>query len=315
MATALVEGRPLSSEYRLLRPDGTERLVRVDATALRGSRGDITGFIGVSTDISTARALQEQLAINARLAAMATLVGGLAHEINNPLAAVSAAGSWAADVVGTLRDQLALGPPRPPATQADQLDEVLETLHEVRLGADRIAALVKKLVRFGHPSRERRPLHLRDVVTQTLRWMPVAAAGRVEIEVRDLGAPKVLGSEDELAQVVVNLLTNAVQSIPEDRTGHVVVRLGPGGRGRSRLEVEDDGVGIPPEVAGRIFDPFFTTRDVGQGMGLGLAVAHAIVRAHEGTLEVSSTPGAGATLRMELPALNDAAPPPPLGGR
>jgi C4-dicarboxylate-specific signal transduction histidine kinase len=117
----------------------------------------------------------------------------------------------------------------------------------------------------------------------------------------DLGAPEVLGSPGPLTPVVVHLVTNAARSIPEARRGRVVVRMGPGPPGTARLEVMDDGAGMSEEVRRRAFDPFFTTRDVGQGLGLGLTVCHAIVAAHGGNIAVESEPGRGSVVRVELP--------------
>jgi signal transduction histidine kinase len=101
--------------------------------------------------------------------------------------------------------------------------------------------------------------------------------------------------------VVVHLVTNAARSIPEARRGRVVVRMGPGPPGTARLEVMDDGDGMSEEVRRRAFDPFFTTRDVGQGLGLGLTVCHAIVAAHGGNIAVEREPGRGSVFRVELP--------------
>jgi signal transduction histidine kinase len=89
--------------------------------------------------------------------------------------------------------------------------------------------------------------------------------------------------------------------MPEGHDDDIVVRIGRNEAGGARLEVEDRGAGIPPEVMGRIFDPFFTTREIGKGMGLGLPICHAIVAAHAGSLTARSTPGRGSTFRVELP--------------
>jgi two-component system, NtrC family, sensor kinase len=101
-------------------------------------------------------------------------------------------------------------------------------------------------------------------------------------------------------------VTNAARSIPHGRKGVIVIRVGASGPGTACIEVSDNGVGMSAEVMSRIFDPFFTTRPVGEGMGLGLAIAHAIVTAHEGTITVRSSPGLGSTFRVELPAARDA---------
>jgi signal transduction histidine kinase len=115
--------------------------------------------------------------------------------------------------------------------------------------------------------------------------------------------PDVHASAGQLEQVVVNLVTNAAFSIPEGRRGKIALRLSRSDEGGAVLEVTDNGRGIEAATMERIFDPFFTTRDVGQGMGLGLPICHAIATAHGGTLTAVSVPGEGSTFRLELPAV------------
>ncbi|HET8724793.1 MAG TPA: HAMP domain-containing sensor histidine kinase [Anaeromyxobacteraceae bacterium] len=118
-----------------------------------------------------------------------------------------------------------------------------------------------------------------------------------------------MGSPGQLAQVVQNLVSNALRAVPPGTPGAVVtVRLGADEAGRATLEVVDTGVGIAPEVLGRVFEPFFTTRPAGEGRGtgLGLSVCHSIVTAHEGTITVESQVGKGSTFQVRLPAAPDA---------
>ncbi len=136
--------------------------------------------------------------------------------------------------------------------------------------------------------------------------LPDALRSRVDVRVESAAATQVLASRPQLLQVAWNLLSNAAQAATGDRRISVVVRVGPGSPGKVRLEVADDGEGMAPEVLEHAFDPFFTTRPVGQGMGLGLAVGHAIVTAHGGTIAARSAPGRGTTVTLELPAAVEA---------
>jgi signal transduction histidine kinase len=113
-----------------------------------------------------------------------------------------------------------------------------------------------------------------------------------------------MASPGQIEQVIVNLVTNAAKATPAGKHGEVVIRTSTASPGMARLEVIDHGTGIAPAILGRIFEPFFTTRQVGEGKGagLGLAVCHAIVTSHGGTLTVESEVGKGSTFRMELPA-------------
>ena len=146
---------------------------------------------------------------------------------------------------------------------------------------------------------------LAEVVHGALRWLPSTVGASADVRVERSESPEVLGSSQQLEQVVAHLVENAALSIPAGRRGTVVVRVGSTSGARAFVEVRDDGKGMEPEVLRRVFDPFFTTQAVGQGMGLGLSIAHAIVTAHGGTIEAASTPGAGSTFRVELPLAAD----------
>ena len=255
-------------------------------------------------DVTEARALQAQVALASRLAAMGTLVAGVAHEVNNPLAAEMADQGLALEIVRELRERLRGSEAIDRLAEARILGDAVEALEEAQEGALRIARVVKNLSTFGRPDPRRVRVRLGEVVAEALRWVPASVARNAVVQVEDGGAPEVVASIGQLEQVVVNLVTNAAKAIPPGRRGLVVVRTGAGEPGMSRLEVIDDGKGIPPALLERIFEPFFTTRPAGEerGMGLGLAICHAIVTAHGGTLSVTSTPGKGSTFRMELPA-------------
>jgi PAS domain S-box-containing protein len=284
------------------RADGGTDWVRWEIRPWQGATGEIGGIVIFSEVVTEQRRLKEQLAVTARLAALGTLVHGLAHEINNPLAGEMSGQGLAMTLVQEVRDELRRAGPPAPAPVLTKLDEVLEILSDAQSAALRIARIVKDLNVLGRPDMRREPVQLRGIVDEALRRISPLAARRATIEVRDGKAPPVLASAGHLEQVVLGLVDNAARAIPEGQRGHVEVRIGPGPAGRVHLEVADDGVGIAPEVLPRIFDPFFTTRDVGQGRGLGLPTAHAIVAAHGGTMTVESRPGKGATFRIELPA-------------
>jgi len=293
-------GDGYGGEYRLRSPLGTETWVRAFGTALRDPAGRVVGHVGALVDITEARALQSQLAVASRLAALGTLVAGVAHEINNPLTGVLTGQAVAMEELAAARLQLGAGTPSSTAI-AGLLDEAREVLQEAMASGQRVAAIVKDLSVFGRPDPKRTRLALAAVVHAGMRWLPPRVA-EAALVVEDRGAPDVVASSGQLEQVVVNLVTNAVHAIPDGRRGKVIIRVGASDRGDAILEVEDDGVGIEPRVLEHVFDPFFTTRPAGKGMGLGLAISHAIATAHGGSLTATSTPGQGSTFRLELPA-------------
>jgi CheY-like chemotaxis protein len=236
---------------------------------------------------------QSQLLYSERMASMGTLSGGLAHEINNPLASVLAN-------LALLQQEL---PKVLPDTELTR--ELLESVAEAHRGADRVAQIVRGLKVFSRGLDERRqPLDVARVADQVLHLLGNELRHRARV-VRDFqDAPLVEASEAHLGQVLVNLILNAAQSIREGEADRNEVRVsvetGPGGE--MVLEVRDTGAGMSPEVLARVFDPFFTTRPVGSGSGLGLSICHGIVASLGGRIEAESTPGRGSAFRVTLPA-------------
>jgi PAS domain S-box-containing protein len=306
-------GAPFLTECRFRRPDGTTTLVRAQARALRDAGGQTAGHMGVLLDVTEERALATNLAVSSRLAALGTLVAGVAHEINNPLAGSLASQELAIEDVRGMRDALRSGDAADREALVRQLDEVLEAIVDARAGGQRIARVVRDLGAFGKPDPRKVPVRLGDVAEESLRWLAASVSGTatVRLDVKDV--PAVMASSGQLQQVVINLVTNAAKSIPAGRKGVVTLRVGPAGPGKACLEVEDNGEGISSEVMQRMFDPFFTTSEVGKGMGLGLPVCHAIVTAHGGTIAATSKPGVGSTFRVELPLAPEDAPAPGAG--
>lgn len=286
-------------EYR--RKDGTVFPVELRVFARR--RGDaVESLWAVARDISREKGLREQLAIASRLATMGTMVAGVAHEVNNPLGGAMASHGFAAEEMASLGKLLESGAPIDRADLVRRVRGVEEALDDAQAGEQRIAAIVKDLTLLGRADARRGRVAPRRAVEDAMNWIPPALRSSGDVTVDDPEAPDVDVAEGQFVQILVNLITNALRSAPPGRRAAVRVRVGPGGPGMSRIEVVDDGVGMTPEVQAHMFDPFFTTRGVGQGMGLGLAICHAIVTAHGGTITASSAPGQGTTVRVELPA-------------
>jgi PAS domain S-box-containing protein len=292
----------LSCEVRIDPTRGPQRWVALDGEVFRDGTGKPIRMMGTIKDVTEARGLQAQLAQAARLTAMGTLVAGVAHEINNPLAGELANQGLAIEVVQDVKDRLLGSTPLDREAEGRLLDHVLDALKDAETGGRRIARIVKDLSNFGRPDPRRTRVRLMDVVDESMRWLHATVKSTAAIRVENQSAPDVIASAGQLEQVLVNLVTNAAKATPEGQQREIVVRLGPGIPGMARVEVIDQGMGIAPTLMDRIFDPFFTTRQVGQGTGLGLSISHAIVTAHEGTLTVQSEVGKGSTFRVELPA-------------
>lgn len=277
------------------------RTLVIRARPVRDETGAVIMGIAMSQDVTEQRALRAQVALSSRLVSLGTLVAGVAHEVNNPLAGTIASVASAIDEQRAIAARIRGGEPIDRDRLALAADAVVEILLDAQLGAGRISQIVKDLLLFGRPNPMRTRVRLGDVATASMRWLPASVGRAATVKIDDLGAPAVHASAGQLEQVVVNLVTNAAFAIPEGRRGEVSIRIFTSASGRAVLEVKDDGRGIDPGTMERIFDPFFTTRDVGQGMGLGLPICHVIVTAHGGTLTAESVVGQGSTFRVELP--------------
>ena len=309
---ALVTGEPVVNVVVGMRRPGRADAAWVllaahpDAPGADRRRSVVVTFIDISRRREAEEALrqsQRQLAIAARMAAMGTLVAGVAHEINNPLAGTLSAQATADEDLRAALTALRGAAPEDREAVLRTLDRAAEALEDAQVGARRVSRIVKDLTTFGRPDPRRAVVPLAEVVRDAMRWVSRSPAAGVQVAVTDLGAPEVTASAGQLEQVVVNLVSNGVKAIPPGRTGRVEVTIGAGPDGAAWLTVADDGVGMAPEMVQRVFDPFFTTRPVGQdrGTGLGLAICHAIVTAHGGSLTVRSEPGKGSIFRMDLP--------------
>jgi PAS domain S-box-containing protein len=290
---ALREERSLRAEVALTRPDGTRVWSEMQLSPVRANGRAVTHFVATHRDVTATKELQARLVAAERVAAVGTLAAGVGHEINNPLA-------YLALNLESARARLAAEG----ALSSPGVRDALGSVREAQEGAERIRLIVKDLQVFSREGApERGLLDLNALVPPAVRVVLHSLRPKARL-VEDFGpVPRVLGSEARLGQVLLNLLVNAMQAIPEgDPARHEVrVRTGTDPSGHARVEVEDTGRGIPPDVLPRIFDPFFTTKSSEEGTGLGLAICQQIVRTHGGELRVRSAPGEGATFTLLLP--------------
>jgi len=288
-------------EYR--RKDGSVVPVELRTFLIR-ENGRPAAMWAIVRDMTETHNLRLQLAMASRVAAMGTLVAGVAHEVNNPLSAELSGQGFALEVIDDVRTRIA-GSTLPGREDLDrQLAQAAEALDDAQAGGHRIARIVTDMAALASPDPRRQRLRLIDVVEDARRWLLTSVADGCLVKVENLGAPDVLAAAGQIEQVLLNLVANAAMASRHRADREIVIRIGTGGTGMARLEVVDHGAGISPTILDRIFDPFFTTRQVGdqKGMGLGLAVSHAIATSHVGTLTVESEVGKGSTFRLELPA-------------
>jgi len=243
------------------------------------------------SDITTLAEVQEQLARSRRLATMGQLAAGVAHEVNNPLAAITTCAE------ATLRD-LKSSDDTARLAEERRWDYYLE---EIVRQALRCKEITRGLLNLSRQKRARRePVDLNRVVTQAAQlFVKRGADVGVAVSVQtDPSVGEVATDEAMVRQVLDNLLSNALDALPGG--GRIEVSTVLEGE-RVRVEVADTGAGIPPETLARVFDPFFTTKDPGRGSGLGLAISLTLAEAMGGALTVESKPGAGSRFRLWLP--------------
>jgi PAS domain S-box-containing protein len=254
---------------------------------LRDHGGQIVGLIGIAMDQTDRVRMQAQMVQSEKLAALGQLVAGVAHEINNPLAAISG------------HAQL---------MEVSSDPGVRDDARTIRKMADRATRVVRSLLTFarGHESATRQRRTLRAMAEETLELF-THPLRKAEVQLHceyGIGGiePLVAVNGNQIQQIILNLVTNAEHAVrgrhPDNRyiTIQTLIEEGEG-----VLRVADNGSGIPGHLLSRIFDPFFTTKDTGEGTGLGLSICHGIAQAHQGKLEVESVEGVGTTFSLRLP--------------
>jgi nitrogen-specific signal transduction histidine kinase len=268
------------------------------AAPIRDEHGALLGVVVVLRDVSEARRLQRKLEFAERLASLGTLVAGVAHEINNPLAFIVSNLEFALETLSARAD----------VEQSAWVGEVREALHEAQVGAGRVRQIVSDLRFFSRPSTDQQMrTDVNRVLQSCLDMVAHELRPRAQIVTDLQDVPAVLANETRLSQVFVNLLINAAHAIEPSSTqsNEVRVRTSLDVAGRVIVEVIDSGRGMDSELLQKIFDPFFTTKDVGQGTGLGLSICHGIVKSLGGEIQVESAVGRGTCLRVVLPPAAD----------
>jgi PAS domain S-box-containing protein len=284
---------------------GTEISVNISGSPLLDRDGAHSGNLGLVRDVTEQRKLQSQLMVSDRMASIGTLAAGVAHEINNPLAAVIANLEFIADTLAP--DAKSLGESTGQGSEGRLREQLTGPVADARDAAERVRVIVRDLKVFSRsPADEARgPVNVEGVMESSLRmaWNEIRHHA-VLLKQYD-AVPEVEGNEARLGQVFVNLLVNAAQSLATETAerNEVTVRTRLEGA-RVIIEVGDNGPGIQPAIIARIFDAFFTTKPVGTGTGLGLAICQRIVTDMGGELTVASTVGIGTVFRVALPVVD-----------
>jgi PAS domain S-box-containing protein len=297
-------------EYRITRPDGEVRWIRDRAFPIRNEAGEVIRIAGIGDDITHLKTTEEKLrqhhndlAHASRLTTMGELAAGLAHELNQPLAAIANF-----SVVG---EEMVQG------TTVPDLDRLREVLSMLRSQSIRAAKILKRVGSFASRATPRRSiLNLNDVVQAATRLLDIDFRhGKVRLIVRlDESLPDTSADAVQLQQVLVNLIRNALEAIRSNATpaaNRTVTVVTQQTGDHVEAAVLDRGPGLGENVD-QIFEPFFTTRE--NGMGLGLRISKSIADAHEGRLLAANRPDGGAIFRLQLTVATDHFLPQPNGG-
>jgi len=266
------------------------RTIRFTTADLTGDEGRPVGVIVLLKDVTELRDLERRVRIADKLAGLHTLSAGVAHELRNPLSAIDLN-------LHLLEEELRAGT-RPSST-------LNKYLHVLNAETRRLSAILDNFMKFARPGSFR--LHAVDTEKLLSHIMSLlqyeAQDRRIQLitTVPD-NLPTLMGDETEISQVLVNVIVNAFQAMPNGGVCHVIIRgIKTDEKEWVELTVQDNGIGIKNEELSRLFEPFYTTKTAGSG--LGLAIAYRIVQDHEGTIQVSSTPGIGTAVVIQLPAV------------
>ncbi len=248
------------------------------------AEGKISGVIVSLRDITVERKLEQQVVETERLAAMGAMIGGVAHELNNPLTSILGVSELLQDTEGN------------PTTR--------KHLMMLQQQARRAAEIVQNLTYFSRPPAPGKSrINLVEVVERTLNLHAYSLRkNNITVDLlKEAGVPYALGDPHQLMQVFLNLIVNAEQAIREARDrGTLRIRLGKG-EGTVWVSFHDDGPGIAKENLTSIFDPFYTTKRPGRGTGLGLSICKSVMKEHSGNIEAANAPDGGAVFTVTLP--------------
>jgi PAS domain S-box-containing protein len=269
-------------EFRAVTRNGRE--IWISATGARiKHEGRAAGLISF-TDITEQRRQNERLLMADRLASIGELAAGAAHELNNPLAAI------------TGLSQLSM--------EREVPDDIRENLKLINNEARRAADVTSNLLTFARKHRPvKQPAQINDVIEDVIKLRAYAHKSDCIVVERHFASdlPEIPLDHFQMQQVFLNVVINAEYFMMKAHNRGTLTITTKRQNGSVSVSFADDGPGIPPENLSRIFDPFFTTKEAGKGTGLGLSICHGIVSEHGGEISAASNPGKGAIISVELP--------------
>jgi len=298
---SLLKNQTWTGHISKKRKDGTLCEIDITVSPIRDTSGKVTGFVSIARDTSKEMALEEQLRQAQKMEAIGTLAGGIAHDFNNILAAIIGYTELAREEI----------PANGPAGK--HLNQVLKSSLRAR-------DLVSQILAFSRKNElSHKPTDINSSLQEIEKLLRATIPATIKIETDITAAPCLANADPiQLHQVFLNLCTNAAQAMESNGgiltlktttvtlTEEAVRRPGnlPPGQ-YVKVQIIDTGTGIDQKIRARIFEPFFTTKDQGKGTGMGLAVAHGIIKSHKGHITLESELNRGTVFTILLPAISD----------
>jgi PAS domain S-box-containing protein len=289
----LIAGRKMfgTCDYNARHRDGSWRNMRASASPLFDAENKLSGAIVSVRDVTLEKKLEQQIIQSERLAAMGQMIGGFAHELNNPLTSILGMSEL--------------------LQEGEAPESVRKQMVVLQQQARRAAEIVQNLMYFSRPPAPgKSPIDLGELVQRTLHLHAYSLRkNNITVDfLKEASIPAVSGDAHQLMQVFLNLILNSEQAMREVRDrGTLRIRIEKNEKSVA-VTFQDDGPGISPEILPNIFDPFYTTKRPGRGTGLGLSICKAILREHSGNVEAASGPGGGALFTVTLPLASLATP-------
>ncbi len=289
-------------EWKYIRKDGTQLLVSLTITVIHSETFEISGFLGIGTNITEQKNLETKLLQSQKMESIGQLAGGLAHDFNNVLTIITGFSSL-------LQMKLKLKPDQP---EADMLGNIITA-------SQRAASLTSSLLTFSRKQvMVKHCYDLNTIISDVGKLLSKLIGEDVHLEISHTDEPlPVLVDSGQIEQVMLNMATNARDAMPQGGTliiktslqnidEHFVQRHGYCEPGQyAIITISDSGRGMSSETRKKVFEPFFTTKDVGKGTGLGLSMVYGIIQQHNGHINVYSEIGIGTTFQIYLPIVED----------
>ena len=286
-------------ENPIITKSGEERIIAWHNTTVTDEKGHIIGTLSSGEDITQRKQTEEELIRSEKLVCIGQLAASVAHEVNNPLAGV------------LVYIKLLLKKYTEKKLQTDVTEKQLLKMEKE---LQRTSRIIRNLLDFSRQSEPNiRAVEINNVVEAALQLVGhQISLENIKLKKElDEQLPLVLADFDKIQQVLINIIMNAIQAMPDGGNLEITtsvakgIKIGESDKNTVRIDISDTGVGISKENLSKLFTPFFTTKEKGKGVGLGLPVVHGIIEQHKGKIEVNSEPDVGTTFTIYLEAMDD----------